>query len=114
MTYDASNPKDVENAKERAYHLDEREHNALVKMCNDADIRHVLNTFFEQSLIFHSAFNPNPTDAAYNEGFRNGGLWWLNKALLHDPQIMSKIQSDKDRNQKAETDNDRSSSTSGE
>ena len=112
MGYDAGNEKDVQNADDRAYHLNEREANGFAKICNDPDCRFVLAQFFDQSLLFHSAFNPNPTEHAYNEGYRNQGLWWLNKALLHDPQIMSKIQADKERTQKAEEQHDRRTSTS--
>ena len=110
MTSDAGNPKNVQNAKDRAYHLDEREANGILKICNDHDCRFVLATFLEQANLFHSAFNPNPTEHAYNEGFRNAGLWWMNKALLHDPQIMGKIQADKARNRKAEEEHDRRNS----
>lgn len=110
MGYDAGNEKDVQNADDRAYHLTEREANGITKICNDPDCRYVLAQFLEQALVFHNAFNPNPTEHAYNEGFRNGGLWWLNKALLHDPQIMSKIQTDKELNRKAEKTNDRRNS----
>lgn len=114
MGYDAGDIKAVKDAKQRAYHLDEREANGFAKICNDPDCRYVLAAFLEQSLIFHSAFNPNPTEHAYNEGYRNQGLWWLNKALLHEPSIMSKIQADKDANQKAETQHDgHDSDTSG-
>lgn len=113
MGYDASNPKDVQNAKDRAYHLNEREANGISKICNDPDCRFVLNMFLEQSLVFANAFNPNPTEHAYNEGFRNGGLWWLTKALLHDPQIMSRIQADKELNRKTEEDYDRRNSDTG-
>lgn len=114
MAYDSSNPDDVKDAKNRAYHLNEREHNGFVKICNDPDTRFVLDIFLEQARVFSNAFNSNPTDHAFNEGFRNAGLYWLNKALLHDPQIMSKIQADKDKNQKAGKEHDNGSSTSGD
>lgn len=107
MSYDSGNSKDVKDAKRRAYHLNEREANGFLKICNDPDCRHVLARFLEDANIFHSAFNANATDHAYNEGFRNAGLWWLNKALLHDSGIMGKIQSDKELSEKAEN-NDRS------
>lgn len=118
MSYNAGNPDDVKDADRRAYHLREREANGIAKICNDSDCRYVLAQFLEQGLVFGNAFHSNPTDHAYNEGFRNGALWWLNKALLHDPQIMSKIQADKELNQKSGKNNDdRNSSisdTSGE
>jgi len=115
MAYDNSNPEDVRNAKDRAYHLNEREANGIAKICNDPDCRYVLAQFLESAGIFHTNFNAVPTEHAFNEGFRNGGLWWLNKALLHDTQIMSKIQADKELNRKAEEDYDRrDSNTSGQ
>lgn len=114
MAYDASNPEDVKDAKHRAYHLNEREHNGFVKICNDPDCRLVLDNFFEMARVFSNAFNSNPTDHAYNEGFRNAGLYWLNKALLHDPNIMSKIQADKDSNRKAGKEHDNGIDTSSE
>lgn len=114
MGYDSSNPDDVKDAKNRAYHLDEREHNGFAKICNDPDCRFVLANFLEQARVFSNAFNSNATDHAFNEGFRNAGLYWLNKALLHDPQIMSKIQSDKDRNKKAGKEHDNGNSGSSD
>lgn len=112
MTYNAGDKDSVKDADRRAYHLREREYNGIVKICSDPDSRYILAQFLEQALVFSNAFNSNPTDHAYNEGFRNGGLWWLNKALLHDPQIMSKILSDKDKNQKAGKEYDNGSSSS--
>lgn len=114
MTYDASNPDHVKDAKRRAYHLNEREHNAFVKMCNDPDLRYLLNTFIEHANVFHSTFNQNPSEHAFNEGFRNGGLWWLNKALLHDRDILSKIQSDKDATQREENNDHRNERSTSE
>lgn len=114
MSYDSSDHKKVKDAKSLAYHLNEREANGIAKICNDPDCRYVLAQFLEQSLIFHSAFNPNPTEHAFNEGHRNAGLWWLNKALLHDPEIMGKIQADKDSIEKAKTHDRSDSDTSGE
>ncbi|MDX9690542.1 MAG: hypothetical protein RBT70_08820 [Alphaproteobacteria bacterium] len=116
MAYDSSNPEAVKDAKRKAYHLNEREANGIAKICNDPDCRFVLASFLEQANIFHTAFNPNPSEHAFNEGYRNAGLWWLNKALLHDKEIMAKIQADKDFNQKAGNyDDDRNDSdTSGE
>ena len=116
MSYDAGNPDKVKDAQRDAYHLTQRETNGILKICNDRDCRYVLAQFLEQSLVFANAFHSNATDHAFNEGFRNGGLWWLNKALLHDPEIMRKIQADKDSNQKAGKNNDNGSNsdTSGE
>ena len=111
MTYDSSNPKDVKNAKARAYHLDEREANGIAKICSDPDCRFVLSNFFDMAKLFSANFHPNPTDHAFNEGYRNAGLYWLNKALLHDPQIMVKIQQDKDRNNKENENDGRSTDT---
>ena len=112
MSYNSGDKESVKDADRRAYHLREREHNGIVKICNDPDCRYVLAQFLEQGLVFNSAFNSNPTDHAYNEGFRNGALWWLNKALLHDPQIMGKIQTDKDLNKKTGKEYDNGSSSS--
>lgn len=109
MGYDAGDSKSVKDAKRRAYHLNERLANGFSKICNDPDCRYVLATFLEQSNVFHTAFHSNPTDHAYNEGFRNGGLWWLNNALLQDKEIMGKIQADKELTEKAEN-NDRPNS----
>lgn len=116
MAYDSSDPEKVKDAKRLAYHLNEREANGFAKICNDPDCRYVLSMFLEQANIFHSAFHSNPTDHAFNEGYRNAGLWWMNKALLHDGEIMAKIQADKDSNQKiGNNDDDRNDSdTSGE
>lgn len=114
--YDSGDPKAVKKAKQRAYHLDEREANGIAKICNDPDCRFVLSNFFDMAKLFSANFHPNPTDHAFNEGYRNAGLYWLNKALLHDPEIMRKIQADKDSNQKAGKNNDNGSNsdTSGE
>lgn len=116
MSYDAGNPDDVKDAKTLAHILKQREQNGFAKICADSDCRFVLAKFFEHTLIFNNAFHSNPTDHAFNEGTRNAGLWWLNKALLHDGDIMSKIQADKDMNQKAglKHDNGIDSDTSGE
>ena len=111
MSYNTSEPKDVKNAKARAYHLDEREANGISKICNDPDCRFVLSNFFDLAKLFSANFHPNPTDHAFNEGYRNAGLYWLNKALLHDPQIMVKIQQDKDRNNKENENDGRSTDT---
>ncbi len=108
MAYDSSDPKDVKNAKARAHHLMEREANGIIKICQDPDSRYVLSNFLETARVFQPCFDQVPTQHAYNEGFRNAALFWLNKALLHDPQIMVKIQQDKDRNKKENDDDGRS------
>lgn len=105
--YDSSDPKQVNKAKQKAYSLQEKLSNGIAKICNDPECRFVLQTFFEEAKIFHSNFNPNPTEHAFNEGYRSSGLWWLSLALLHDPSIVSKIQHDKDLNQQAGTQDDR-------
>lgn len=114
MTYNTGDPKEVNKARQKAYAMDERMANGFAKICNDPDCRFVLASFLDQARVFHSAFNPNPTEHAFNEGFRNGGLWFLNNALLHDPLIVGKMQADKDSPLKAEGDHDRHTSTSGD
>ena len=107
MTYDSGDPKAVKKAKQRAYTLEEKLSNGFVKICNDPETRLVLATFLEFSRVFNSTFNSNPTDHAFNEGIRNGGLWFLNNALLNDKDIVAKMQHDKDLEEKADTVNDR-------
>jgi len=101
MSYDAGDPKNVKDAKRKAYHLNEKIQNGIAKICNDPECRLVLAAFLDEANIFQTNFNSNATDHAYNEGFRSAGLWWLGKALLHDGQIMGKIQTDKDLTDKA-------------
>jgi hypothetical protein len=114
MTYDAGDPKAVNKARQKAYSIDERLANGFTKMCDDPDCRFVLAAFLDQARVFHSNFHSNPTDHAFNEGFRNGGLWFLNNALLHDPLIVGKMQADKDSPLKAEGTHDRHGSTSSD
>lgn len=93
--YDSSDPKQVKKARQKAYAIDERMNNGIAKICNDPDCRFVLAAFFEEANMFHSNFNANPTQHAFNEGFRSSGLWWLTKALLNDKNILSKMEHDK-------------------
>ena len=109
--YNAGDPKAVKAAKRKAYNMDEKMLNGITKICNDPDTRYVLAQFWEQARIFHSNFNSNPTDHAFNEGFRSAGLWWMNNALLHEPGILAKMQTDKDSPLQAVTLNDGLSSS---
>lgn len=112
MSYNAGNHDDVKDGKSLAKILELRERNGIVKICNDPDCRYALAQFLEAAKVFSNAFNSNPTDHAFNEGFRNAGLYWLNKALLHDADIMSKIQADKDSTQKLGKKDDNGNSSS--
>ena len=107
MTYDAGDPKAVNKAKQKAYAMDERLANGFIKMCGDPDTRFVLAAFLDQAKCFNDAFVPDPYSHAHNAGWKSAGLWFLNNALLHDPQIVGKMQADKDSPLKAESTHDR-------
>lgn len=94
--YDAGNPAHVKNAKRDRMIAENKFSNGMIKICNDPETRHVMAAFLEEARVFQSCFTDIPTQHGYNEGFRNGGLWWLNKALLHDPDIIGKLQRDDD------------------
>lgn len=92
--YDAGDTKQVKKAKQSARILKDRMKRGLLKMAEDKDIRYVLSTFLHDAGVFRPTFSQVPTQHAYNDGFRNGGLWWVTNLLLHDPQIISKLQTD--------------------
>ena len=102
MSYDSGNKAQVKSARKRAKYLEGKMHNGFVKICNDPETRYVLGMFLDQAHVFADCFHPNPTDHAYNDGFRNAGLWWLNGALLHDPDIMGKLKRDDELEKKEE------------
>lgn len=111
MTYDSGDPKEVKKAKQRASSIDEKLANGFVKICSDPETRLVLSNFLETARVFTTAFHNNPTEHAYNEGYRNAGLWFLTNALLHDSDIVSKMQQDKLLNIREDFDHDRTSGT---
>lgn len=98
--YDAGNPKDVKQAKKLQALLDERFENGMRKICNDVEIRAVLSRFFDEAGIFRDEPSVPTPDFAFehgrNSGRRSAGLWWLEQALLHDPDIIGKLKADED------------------
>lgn len=92
--YDAGDNKQVKKAKQVSRVLKDRMKRGLLKMAEDKDIRYVLSTFLNDAGVFRPTFSQVPTQHAYNDGFRNGGLWWVTNLLLHDPAIISKLQTD--------------------
>ena len=97
---DIGNPKDVKSAKKIQKLIDERFSNGMRKICDDVEIRCVLDAFFKEVGVFHDEpMIPTP-DFAYehgrNAGKKGAGLWWLEQALLHDPDIIGKMKADED------------------
>lgn len=92
--YDAGDNKSVKKAKRESRILKDRMKNGILKMAADKDIRFVLASFLNDAGVFRQTFSQVPTQHAYNDGFRNGGLWWITNLLLHDPEIISKLQTD--------------------
>ena len=105
-SYDAGNTKDVKKAKAISKILSERERNGILKICNDHETRYVLARFFEEMGVFRDTYVTDARDDARNSGFKSAGLWWLTKALLHDPEIIAKLQTDDGSLLKGEQNND--------
>jgi hypothetical protein len=108
--YDAGDPKKVQAAKRKAKSVDERMQRGIMRICQDDDCRYVLNQFFNIAGPFRDTYVSDGRDDARNQGWKAAGLWWLNNALLHDPQIIAKMQSDEDSPLTVEMENDGSSS----
>lgn len=93
-TYNSGENKDVKKAKGLSKILREKERNGLLKICHDDDCRYVLGQFLELAGVFRDNFVVEPRQDAHNAGFRSAGLWWLSRVLLHDKDIIGKLQSD--------------------
>lgn len=109
-TYDAGSTEDVRKAKRTAKILDNRERNGILKMTDDPEIRYVLSAFLDFAGPFRDTYVSDARDDARNSGIRSAGLWWLSKLLLHDPEILRKLEQDDDSPLKGRIDDDTESS----
>jgi len=100
--YDSSNIKHVKKAKKRAKLIEEKMARGMVKICEDKDIRFVINAFFDEVGIFRDEPRVETPDYIYehgrNAGLKSAGNWWLTQALLNDREIISKLEQDKEEN----------------
>lgn len=94
--YDSSDPKQVKEAKRTRIILEKRVREGFQKICADRDCRYVLGQFLELAGAFRDTYVTNQRDDARNQGWRAAGLWWLSQALLHDVDIVRKLQTDED------------------
>lgn len=99
MTYDSSNKKHVKDAKKQQKILEERFKNGMEKICSNPETRYVLDAFFQEVGVFHDEPMFQTPDHVFEHGRsagkRSAGLWWLKQALLHDPDIIGKLEADK-------------------
>lgn len=110
--YDSTNPQHVKNAKRDAKVMENKKRNGLVKIMNDPDCRYALSTFLHEAKVFQPTFSPVDTQHAFNEGFRNGGLWWVTQLLLADPSSIGRLLTDQDSPMKVVNNDDGSSTSS--
>lgn len=104
--YDSTSPKQVKAAKRDAKILGNKLRNGLIKIMDDPDTRHLLATFLHEAKVFAPTFSPDPHQHAFNEGFRNSGLWWVTKLLLADPASIARLVTDQDSPMKVENNDD--------
>lgn len=98
--YDAGNPGDVKKAKRQRYLSEAKFDRGIEKICQDPDILNVLNHFFDVAGIFRDEPQIVTPDFVYehgrNQGKKSAGLWWLSHLLLRDPNIVAKLEENKD------------------
>lgn len=109
--YDSTDAKQVKNAKRDAKILENKKRNGLLKIMNDPDCRYALASFLSDAKVFQPAFSEKPTQHAFNEGFRNAGLWWMTELLLADPTSIARLHTDHDSPLKVENNDDGRSSS---
>lgn len=94
--YDAGNRAHVKKAKHTQKILENRFRNGILKICNDDEIRYVMAQFFDVCGPFRDHYATDSRDHARNAGWAGAGLWFLQNLLLHDPEIVRKLQEDED------------------
>lgn len=118
MSYDSGEAKDVKKAKKQAKVLEDRFKRGMQKICQDVECRYVLAQFFDEAKVFHpDRAIPTPDhvfEHGRDSGMRQAGLWWMTHALLHDPEIIGKLQQDTDSPLKAMTEEDERRTSSSE